>query len=563
MRINHRSDFDFFIRLFDCDGKPVGMPRDIELDMQLITGWLDELDAEEWCPKLAGFSQGAYTAKYRKDVTENCMVEGGKLRVIVDNHNLTPGALTIEMTLKLPRTIYPDGDQRIVAKKKTCIELITGRGDAWTDSPTIDFYLPVSLPQADQSAVMTQPLPFRFGVVGDNPAPGHPVFDREYGRFFRPVKDHNAEEIDPADGPYNIYAADGRVIANTDRLFICGRTVYRYTGRELVNVAIEQNPNQRLVSRTPSVNAHPGLVYLDRGFIRLPVGIAGTEVRVSLKDMYLQWFDGCGYTAQADGLIPLIELSRHFRGVSEPVADGDTLTYTVGSGDSYMRLAIRADQVPGPLDPPITILPLSGDGDAVAASAKAIVNPGGTGGIGGIIRPPVVDVPEVSVDDDGLWPGNRRTSGYIGVRCDSRGRTIFYRLRKAFSAREVMPPSAADVDEALMRLYPRRGNYPDTLRDETWGSFRIGMRSRISHYRHERLQIEVWKRKRLRWRRDKENRPVARWKWRRVDTDTRIGARNCLIRARRLVGTARSPWVYFNVALMKSGRIYPAVQARL
>lgn len=563
MRINHRSDFDFFIRLFDCDGKPVGMPRDIELDMQLITGWLDELDAEEWCPKLAGFSQGAYTAKYRKDVTENCMVEGGKLRVIVDNHNLTPGALTIEMTLKLPRTIYPDGDQRIVAKKKTCIELITGRGDAWTDSPTIDFYLPVSLPQADQSAVMTQPLPFRFGVVGDNPAPGHPVFDREYGRFFRPVKDHNAEEIDPADGPYNIYAADGRIIANTDRLFICGHTVYRYTGRELVNVAIEQNPNQRLVARTPSVNAHPGLVYLDRGFIRLPVGSAGDEVRVSLKDMYLQWFDGCGYTAQADGLVPLIELSRHFRGVSEPVADGDTLTYTVESGDSYMRLAIRADQVPGPLDPPITILPLSGDGDAVAASAKAIVNPGGTGGIGGIIRPPVVDVPEVSVDDDGLWPGNRRISGYIGVRCDSRGRTIFYRLRKAFSAREVMPPSAADVDEALMRLYPRRGNRPTSSRGETWGSFRIGMESRIQIHRHERLQIEVWKRKRLRWRSDKDNRPVARWKWRRVDTDTRIGARNCLIRARRLVGTARSPWVYFNVALMKSGRIYPAVQARL
>ena len=561
MRINYRSDFDFFIRLFDCDGKPVGMPRDIELDMRLITGWLDELDGEEWCPKLAGFSQGAYTAKYRKDVTENCIVEGGKLRVIVYNHNLTPGALTIEMTLKLPRTIYPDGDQRIVAKKKTCIELITGRGDAWTDSPTIDFYLPVSLPQADQSAVMTQPLPFRFGVVGDNPAPGHPVFDREYGRFFRPVKDHNTEEIDPADGPYNIYAADGRIIANTDRLFICGHTVYRYTGRELVNVAIEQNPNQRLVSRTPSVNAHPGLVYLDRGFIRLPVGIAGTEVRVSLKDMYLQWFDGCGYTAQADGLIPLIELSRHFRGVSEPVADGDTLTYTVESGDSYMRLALRADQTTETPDPPITILPLSEGGDAAAASAKAIVNPGGTGGIGGIIRPPVAT--NVPVDDAGFWPGNRPTGGYIGVRCDSQGRTIFYRFKKAFTAREVMPPSLADVDEALMRLWPRYGNRPTSSRGETWGSFRIGMESRILIYRHERLQIEVWKRKRLRWRRDKENRPVARWKWRRVDTDTRIGARTCLIRARRLVGTARSPWAYFNVALMKSGRIYPAVQARL
>lgn len=542
MKINYQSDFDFLYTPIDCRGETVMFPAP-------GVDWRVEFHTRDHCR--------TFTVSCVGGSCTNCFNDNGRIHVIAKDHGLAPGRLVGTMTLLTPNRTYPGSIQRIVDRQPVGIELVNGSACYDDPSPSADVVIPIVAVDG------RQPLPFRFGVVGDNPAPGHPVFDREYGRFFRPVKDHNAEEIDPADGPYNIYAADGRIIANTDRLFICGRTVYRYTGRELVNVAIEQNPNQRLVSRTPSINAHPGLVYLDRGFIRLPVGIAGTEVRVSLKDMYLQWFDGCGYTAQADGLIPLIELSRHFRGVSEPVADGDTLTYTVGSGDSYMRLAIRADQVPGPLDPPITILPLSGDGDAVAASAKAIVNPGGTGGIGGIIRPPVVDVPEVSVDDDGLWPGNRRTSGYIGVRCDSRGRTIFYRLRKAFSAREVMPPSAADVDEALMRLYPRRGNYPDTLRDETWGSFRIGMRSRISHYRHERLQIEVWKRKRLRWRRDKENRPVARWKWRRVDTDTRIGARNCLIRARRLVGTARSPWVYFNVALMKSGRIYPAVQARL
>lgn len=565
MRINHRSDFDFYIRLFDSDGKPVGLPRDIELDMRLITGWLDELDGEEWCPKLAGFRQGAYSAKYRKDVTENCIVEGGKLRIIVDNHNLTPGALTIEMTLKLPRTIYPDGDQRIVAKKKTCIELITGRGDAWTDSPTIDFYLPVSLPQTDKATVMTQPLPFRFADFDRAVTTVDDIcFDRfrEYDFFFRKGADGGCEAIDPAEGPYNIYAADGRIIANTDRLFICGHTVYRHTGRELVNVAIEQNPNQRLVSRTPSINAHPGLVYLDRGFIRLPVGREGAEVRVSLKDMYLQWFDGCGYPSQADGLIPLMKLSRHFRHVSEPVADGDTLTYTVERDDPYMRLALHADQTPGPLDPPITVLPLSEGGDAAAPSGKA-VKPAGTGSIGGILRPPVTVIPEPSVDDEGCWPGNRRKSGYIGVRCDSQGRTIFYRVKKAFGAREVMPPSCADVTEALDRRYPRNGNRPMPLRGETWGSFRIGMLSRKEHHRQERLQIEVWKRKRLRWRRDKEGRPVARWKWRRVSLDTRIGARNCLIRARKLVGTACSPWAYFNVALMDRGRIYPAAQVRL
>ena len=541
MKINYQSDFDFLYTPVDCRGETVMFPAP-------GVDWRVEFRTRDHCR--------TFTVSCVGGSCTNCFNDNGRIHVVAKDHGLSPGRLVGTMTLLNPNRTYPGGIQRIVDRQPVGIELVTASACYDDPSPSADLVIPIVAVDG------RQPLPFRFRRVDDNLAPGHPVFDREYGRFFRPVKDHNAEEIDPADSPYNIYAADGRVIANTDRLFICGRTVYRYTGRELVNVAIEQNPNQRLVSRTPSVNAHPGLVYLDRGFIRLPVGSAGDEVSVSLKDMYLQWFDGCGYIAQADGLVPLMELSRHYKAVSEPVVDGDCLVYTVATENGpYMRLALRADQTTETPDPPITILPLCEDGDAATASAKAIVKPGGTGGIGGIVRPPVAT--NVPVDDAGFWPGNRPTGGYIGVRCDNRGRTIFYRLKKAFTAREVMPPSLADVDEALMRLWPRYGNRPTSSRGETWGSFRIGMESRIQIHRHERLQIEVWKRKRLRWRRDKDNRPVARWKWRRVDTDTRIGARNCLIRARRLVGTARSPWAYFNVALMKSGRIYPAVQARL
>lgn len=453
MRINHRSDFDFFIRLFDCDGKPVGMPRDIELDMQLITGWLDELDAEEWCPKLAGFSQGAYTAKYRKDVTENCIVEGGKLRVIVDNHNLTPGALTIEMTLKLPRTIYPDGDQRIVAKKKTFIELITGRGDAWTDSPTIDFYLPVSLPQADQSAVMTQPLPFRFGVVGDNPAPGHPVFDREYGRFFRPVKDHNAEEIDPADGSYNIYAADGRIIANTDRLFICGRTVYRYTGRELVNVAIEQNPNQRLVSRTPSINAHPGLVYLDRGFIRLP--IYSGENRVPLDGLYCKF-----------GTDHIVPLAKAVTGMEVYDAAGEEVDAEIIDNCVVFNIS---------------------EFDPMTAGRM---------------------MARLSFDTEGRFNG---CVTFIGVRYDTNGRKIFYQTSASPAPEPVRLPNLRDAHERnIMKIrgnrscyiYQPGGGYQTELwlkrRHGTGNKTRrvgLGLRKKWRHLRNDRQ----WRWRRNRW----------------------------------------------------------------
>lgn len=488
MRINHRSDFDFFIRLFDCDGKPVGMPRDIELDMQLITGWLDELDAEEWCPKLAGFSQGAYTAKYRKDVTENCMVEGGKLRVIVDNHNLTPGALTIEMTLKLPRTIYPDGDQRIVAKKKTCIELITGRGDAWTDSPTIDFYLPVSLPQTDQSAVMTQPLPFRFGVVGDNPAPGHPVFDREYGRFFRPVKDHNAEEIDPADGPYNIYADDGRVIANTDRLFICGRTVYRYTGRELVNVAIEQNPNQRLVSRTPSINAHPGLVYLDRGFIRLP--IHSGENRVNLNGLY------CGFSNE-DHPVLLAEAVIHIE-----VYDSAGETVDAEIIDDCVVFDV------GEIDPNY----------AGRVSAR------------------------LYLDSDGGHDGTN--TAFIGVRYDGEGRKIFYQTSARPAPETVQPPTLREAREnTLMEMRGSYACYVDCpyrgFQAELWLKRRHG-----TGHKTRRVGIGL----RRKWRHLRNDR---QWRWRRNRWGMLINRNSFLMRMRRVRGNRRSEWAYFHVDLRR------------
>lgn len=509
MRINYRSDFDFFIRLFDSDGKPVGMPRDIELDMRLITGWLDELDAEEWCPKLAGFSQGAYTAKYRKDVTENCIVEGGKLRVIVDNHNLTPGALTIEMTLKLPRTIYPDGDQRIVAKKKTFIELITGRGDAWTDSPTIDFYLPVSLPQADQSAVMTQPLPFRFADFDDADTTVDDIcFDRfrDYDFFFRKGADGSCEAIDPAEGPYNIYADDGRIIANTDRLFICGHTVYRYTGRELVNVAIEQNPNQRLVSRTPSVNAHPGLVYLDRGFIRLP--IHSGENRVDLNGLYCGFSNDDHPVLLAEAVIRIEVCDSAGETVDAEIID-DCVVFNIGEFDPDYAGRVSA---------------------------------------------------RLYLDSDGRYDGTN--TAFIGVRYDGEGRKIFYQTSARPAPETVQPPTLREAREYTgMEMRGANACFVSGQRrgflTELWLKRRHGTGSKT-----RRVGLGLPKK----WRHLRNER---QWRWRRCK-DMLINRNSFLMRMRRVCGNRRSEWAYFHVDLrrfkLSGGRsditIRPARQVR-
>ena len=145
MRINYRSDFDFYIRLFDSEGKPVDVSKGIAVDVMLTTGMHDEIDDDEWCPKLAGFGQNGlgFNAHYDVDNADHCFFDGKKLHIIVDNHSLKPGRLCIELSIKLPRDIYPDGSQRIVEKKETFIELVGHRGDIWTGTPTIDLYLPI------------------------------------------------------------------------------------------------------------------------------------------------------------------------------------------------------------------------------------------------------------------------------------------------------------------------------------------------------------------------------------------------------------------------------------
>ena len=350
------------------------------------------------------------------------------------------------------------------------------------------------------------PLPFMFGEIDDIPMSGLPVFDREQGRFFRPNENRDAIEIDPADGPYNIYAADGRVIANTDRLFICGHTVYRYTGRELVNVAIEQNPNQRLVSRTPSVNAHPGLVYLDRGFIRLP--IHSGENRVSLEGLYCKF-----------GIEHIVPLAEAVTGVEVYDAAGEEVNAEIIGNCVVFNI--------GEIDPNRAGLVMA----------------------------------RLSIDSDGgMCEGNN--TAFIGVRYDADNHKIFYQTSARPVPETVQPPTLREAREYTgMEMRGANACFVSGQRrgflTELWLKRRHGTGSKT-----RRVGLGLPKK----WRHLRNER---QWRWRRCK-DMLINRNSFLMRMRRVCGNRRSEWAYFHVDLrrfkLSGGRsditIRPARQVR-
>lgn len=466
MKINYQSDFDFLYTPIDCRGETVMFPA-------AGVDWRVEFRTRDHCR--------TFTVSCVGGSCTNCFNDNGRIHVVAKDHGLSPGRLVGTMTLLNPNRTYPGGIQRIVDRQPVGIELVTGSACYDDPSPSADVVIPIVAVDG------RQPLPFWFGVVGDNPAPGHPVFDREYGRFFRPVKDHNAEEIDPADGPYNIYADDGRVIANTDRLFICGHTVYRYTGRELVNVAIEQNPNQRLVSRTPSVNAHPGLVYLDRGFIRLP--IHSGENRVSLEGLYCKF-----------GIDHIVPLAEAVTGMEVYDAAGEEVNAEIIDNCVVFNI--------GEFDPNRAGLVMA----------------------------------RLSIDSDGgMCEGNN--TAFIGVRYDADNHKIFYQTSARPAPETVQPPTLREAREnTLMEM---RGSYACYVgcpyrgfQAELWLKRRHGTGSKT-----RRVGIGLLRK----WRHLRNDR---QWRWRRC-AGMLINRNSFLMRMRRVRGNRRSEWAYFHVDLRR------------
>lgn len=149
MKRNYKSDFDFFLRLKDCEGNVVPFP---DYD------WLARFYTDD-------NKANVYVASCIGGECKNCFNDGGQIHVVCNAHRLSAGKLKVEFHAQLPDDIYPDGRQLVVTPAPLDIELVRGAGDC---------------PHEDISAELRQPV-MTIGTVRQTPPPA----------FTAPVKRRN------------------------------------------------------------------------------------------------------------------------------------------------------------------------------------------------------------------------------------------------------------------------------------------------------------------------------------------------------------------------------------
>ena len=108
MEINYKSDFDFILRLKDCQGKYIGWPK-----------W-------DFTAKFHTTQKAIYFEAWKRgDETHNCYEDNGAIHIVANSHGLGKGRLNVEFTAELPDGIYPDGSRRVVSPVALDIELTT------------------------------------------------------------------------------------------------------------------------------------------------------------------------------------------------------------------------------------------------------------------------------------------------------------------------------------------------------------------------------------------------------------------------------------------------------
>lgn len=126
-KINHKSDFDFFLDIKVCAGMDESGNR-IYTDL----GFPDfDFEGLAYTSNKANSFRFAYS---ESGGCVNCFNDNGRIHVVCDRHRLSVGQLMVELRSNLPNGIYPDGHKLIVDPMPVGIELVHGRGDCPSDA---------------------------------------------------------------------------------------------------------------------------------------------------------------------------------------------------------------------------------------------------------------------------------------------------------------------------------------------------------------------------------------------------------------------------------------------
>jgi hypothetical protein len=122
-QVNYQSDFDVLLHITDIDGKAVGYPT------------------FDFVATFTTSGGGKYEAGQMAGVKRGVSDQDGDVRVVFNNHMLSPGVLNLKLCVDIPDAIYPDGKKQTVVSVETGIKLISGTG---TDSTglKVDVILP-------------------------------------------------------------------------------------------------------------------------------------------------------------------------------------------------------------------------------------------------------------------------------------------------------------------------------------------------------------------------------------------------------------------------------------
>lgn len=109
---NYKSDFSFFLELYDRNGEPIGFPT---------CNFRFSVTSDCGGRVYRGFRHG----KRLVNVAEY----EGRMLIICNRHGLMPGRVSVEIELAVPNPVYPDGFEDVVKVVRTDVELVPGNSD--------------------------------------------------------------------------------------------------------------------------------------------------------------------------------------------------------------------------------------------------------------------------------------------------------------------------------------------------------------------------------------------------------------------------------------------------